>query len=227
MLHLILAQVDPKTAEVAVTHIEKQPWVAVVVVLLGIFGVLLTGLVWVPKKLLPWLEARQAATQAHTEKLVAARGAEAVREMADLSDKLADRLDRVADHVAELRADLAKIGAKIGVALVVLLLLTGLSASSSPAARRGELARAADAPGRPGSGPAHGRPCIPACVRPSVCEDGRCVASSRKPAPPKPGPHSPSSDTELPAWADSSTPDRPGDAMLTACAAESALWGAL
>lgn len=95
-----------------------------------------------------------------------------------------------------------------------------------PSAAAGELARAGDVGSTKGGGPVRGRPCIPACVRPSVCEDGRCVASSRKPAPPKPGPHSPSSDTELPAWADN-TPDRPGDALLTACAAESALWGAL
>ena len=95
-----------------------------------------------------------------------------------------------------------------------------------PSAAAGELARAGDAGSTKGGGPVRGRPCVPACVRPSVCEDGRCVASSRKPAPPKPGPHSPSSDTELPAWADN-TPDRPGDALLTACAAESALWGAL
>lgn len=95
-----------------------------------------------------------------------------------------------------------------------------------PSAAAGELARAGDVGSTKGGGPVRGRPCVPACVRPSVCEDGRCTAVTRKPAPPKPGPHSPSSDVELPAWADN-TPDRPGDALLTACAAESALWGAL
>lgn len=87
-----------------------------------------------------------------------------------------------------------------------------------------------------------GRPCVPACSAGQYCSDGTCVANARKPAPTKSGPHcgpdyydfassstktrGPDSLADLPAWVDS-TPDRPGDALLTARAAELALWAPL
>lgn len=239
----MLAQIDPKTAEVAVVHVEKQPWVAVVVCLAAICLTMVVGLVWIMRSVGPWIERREKSAQDHISGLLAARGKESERDLQQVTEKiglnLENKIERVGDSVANVRQDLARIAAKIGVAGVLLLLLTGSITSAQvqrPAqvravgltkigelTRAGELARAGDVSSTKG-GPYKGRPCIPSCVRPSVCEDGRCTAATRKPVPPKPGPHSAA---ELPAWADASTPDRPGDSLLAACAAEQALWAPL
>lgn len=235
----MLAQIDPKTAEVAVVHVEKQPWVAVVVCLAGICLTMVVGLVWIMRSVGPWIERREKSAQDHISGLLAARGKESERDLQQVTEqiglKLENRIERVGDSIANVRQDLARIAAKIGVAgvILILLLLTGsitfaqvqrrAQVRAVELAKAGELARAGDAASTKG-GPYKGRPCTPVCIRPSVCEDGRCTAATRKPTPPKPGPHSAA---ELPAWADASTSDRPGDSLLTARAAETALWAPL
>lgn len=226
----LLAQIDPKTAEVAVVHVEKQPWVAVVVCLAGICLTMVVGLVWIMRSVGPWIERREKSAQDHISGLLAARGKESERDLQQVTEKiglnLENKIERIGDSVANVRQDLARIAAKIGVAGVLLLLLTGSITSAQvqhPAqvraakipdlgvTRHGELARVGT--GDPGTTPAPGRVTPPGPVRkdcdstwckpPSRCSRGECVNSARKPAPTKmAGQLGPSSFAVRAAWQD-------------------------
>ena len=150
MLNLILAQVDPKTAEVAVVHIEKQPWVAVVVALSAICGVLLLAVVWGGKSLGPWIEKVVALALDKLGGMLAARGKESERDMQQVTEtlglklenkiesvglKLDTKIEAVGNSVAQLRSELVRNATKIGGAGAVLLLLTGMIASSPEGVR--------------------------------------------------------------------------------------------
>lgn len=231
MLNL-LAQIDPKTAEVAVVHVEKQPWVAVVVCLAAICLTMVVGLVWIMRSVGPWIERREKSAQDHISGLLAARGKESERDLQQVTEKiglsLENKIERVGDSVANVRQDLARIAAKIGVAGVILLLLTGsitsaqvqrgaqVRAATLPdlgVAPRGELARVGT--GDPGTTPAPGKlpppgpvrkDCDPrSCKPPSYCARGECQGSARKPAPTKLAGqvHSPSSYAVRESWQDS------------------------
>ena len=202
----LLAQIDPKTAEVAVVHVEKQPWVAVVVCLAAICLTMVVGLVWIMRSVGPWIERREKSAQDHISGLLAARGKESERDLQQVTEKiglnLENKIERIGDSVANVRQDLARIAAKIGVAGVILLLLTGSITSAqvqreAPVrvglTRTGELARVGT--GEPGVTPAPGKLPPPGPVRkdcdsttckpPGRCERGQCVGSARKPAPTK------------------------------------------
>lgn len=117
MLHLILAQVDSKTAEVAVTHIEKTPWLGLVLPLLGIVAVLLLGVVFAATKVFPWMQteikawrelrvAEQATQLAHTKEMMAARSADSEKTVQHAIDTGRHNLDLMTKEVGERVADL-------------------------------------------------------------------------------------------------------------------------
>lgn len=226
MLNL-LAQIDPKTAEVAVVHVEKQPWVAVVVCLAAICLTMVVGLVWIMRSVGPWIERREKSAQDHISGLLAARGKESERDLQQVTEKiglsLENKIERVGDSVANVRQDLARIAAKIGVAGVILLLLTGMLSANVPVTARASRAApglpvpALEAkvgttdPGQPLPAPGRApgpvkKDCDPqTCKPPARCERGSCVGSARKPAPTKLAGQasSPSSYAVRESWQDS------------------------
>lgn len=235
MLYVFLSvaapvEVTPELVDAVATHTERAPWIWVVLALAVICGIMIAGLVWAAKYALPWVAQQLAAHRESLQKMIDQRGADADRLAAmavgsahkELGERLADVHDVVSDtHEAtkQVQKQLASIATKVGAPILVLLILWVLSGWGSAAGV--ELARAADS-GSTKGGPAHGRPCIPSCAKPSVCVDGKCEAAAKKPRP-APGPHSLA---DLPAWADLAL-DRPGDQRLTTRAAELFLWAPL
>lgn len=117
MLTFILAQVDPKTVDMAATHLEKTPWLGVVLPLLGIVAVLLLGVVFFFTKFFPWLKEEikawrelrtqeQQAQLAHTKEMMAARGAESEKTVQHVIDTGRHNLDLMTKEVGERVADL-------------------------------------------------------------------------------------------------------------------------
>ncbi len=129
-MFLILADIDPKTVETAVIHVEKQPWIAVVTVLSCICAVMLAALIWAARSGLPWMDRRQQSSQDHVKEMMTARGKESERDLAQLTEQLVTKLggmiERQSDAIGNVRTDLARIAAKIGAAGIVLVLLTGM-----------------------------------------------------------------------------------------------------
>lgn len=125
----MLALADLQLAADAVARVERQPWIAVVIVLVAICATLVAGLWWAARKLLPWIETRQSAAHDHVERVLAARGAEAGREVAEVAAKLGERLADVEETVTEVRLELGKVAAKLGAGLVLLVLIGSVLAA--------------------------------------------------------------------------------------------------
>lgn len=128
-----LAQVDQKTVETAVIHVEKQPWIAVVVVLSCICAVMLSALIWGARSGLPWMDRRQQSSQDHVMAMLAARGKESERDLQQLTEqlvsKLGSQLERQGDSIGYIRTELARITAKVCGAIVLIILASALAGS--------------------------------------------------------------------------------------------------
>lgn len=193
----LLAQVDPKTVDMAATHLEKTPWLGVVLPLLGIVAVLLLGVVFAATKVFPWMQteikawrelrvAEQAAQLAHTKEMMAARSADSEKTVQHAIDTGRHNLDLMTKEVGERVADLkdglaslhettrqvqrqlAGVAAKTGAPIVLLALFWFVPYHRSAGALEARVGT-----GDPGTTPAPGKVPPPGPVR-KDCDRTTC-----------------------------------------------------
>jgi len=177
----------PNIIDVSATHIERAP---VTLALWGIVLLMAIALIWVARKLIPWIDTRTAAAQAHTERMVTTRGKEAQedlqahRELATaqmqvVTKEIGAKVESVQATVLDIQRDLLRALAKTS---VIFLLFGSLAVGT------GSHVIAGEAPGCNKSN----------CPAPKKCSGGVCTDIAKKPQP-----HSMSADV-IPGWWDSS-----------------------
>ena len=201
----MLAQVvDPKIIDAVVKPVERNPMIMPTIILGGMLIVMILGLVMAARKLGPWVERLATNLMAHMAQLLAARGAESERDMAQVTKQLGTeitaKIERIDAKVSDLHEDLATLAAKFAAAGLALLLLTG-SVESSESAASVEAAAALDMaaplpvlaqvvikPPQEPAPPQDPMICNPRCPSGQQCSGSICTVRVRPKQPKRPRP---------------------------------------